>query len=194
MKKVFLFISTFIIFSTLIACSKSSISDHQVSLVLHSLNEELWDNFSLSSSEIFVKKILRDDGSYAFMTYDNAFQKRIESDFAVHVYPPETTQIVCSPNNLGVMSYDWKEHGLSHWGKVTYWDHPIKEGVEDLPSTICTPPELWGEKWYTRTPEQYAAYALCSEKDGKRVVICIQQMTDNPALAEEIFSTFKWTE
>lgn len=37
------------------------------------------------------------------------------------------------------------------------------------------------------------AYSLCSEKDGKTVVICISQMTDNPQLAEDIFKTFRWT-
>ncbi len=40
----------------------------------------------------------------------------------------------------------------------------------------------------------YSAYALCSERDGKTVVICLSQMTDDPKMAEEIFSTFRWTE
>jgi len=37
-----------------------------------------------------------------------------------------------------------------------------------------------------------ASYILCSEKDGKQAVICVTQVTDNPNLAEEIFSTFRW--
>lgn len=40
----------------------------------------------------------------------------------------------------------------------------------------------------------YSAYALCSERDGKTVVICLSQMTDDPKMAEEIFSTFRWME
>jgi hypothetical protein len=39
-----------------------------------------------------------------------------------------------------------------------------------------------------------AVYALCSEKDGKTVVICISQMTDNREQAKEIFETFRWTQ
>jgi hypothetical protein len=37
-----------------------------------------------------------------------------------------------------------------------------------------------------------SAYALCSEKDGKTVLICISQVTDNPDLAKQIFETFRW--
>jgi hypothetical protein len=40
----------------------------------------------------------------------------------------------------------------------------------------------------------YSAYAFCAEKDGKAVAICIQQMTDNEAMAKEIFETFRWTD
>lgn len=47
---------------------------------------------------------------------------------------------------------------------------------------------------YCRAYEGGAGYALCSEKDGKMVLICISQVTDNPQLAEEIFRTFRWTE
>lgn len=37
------------------------------------------------------------------------------------------------------------------------------------------------------------AYGLCSTtSSGKSVLICISQMTDDPALAEQIFSTFRW--
>lgn len=38
------------------------------------------------------------------------------------------------------------------------------------------------------------AFALCAEKEGKAVVVCLSQKTDNPALAEQIFSTFRWTD
>lgn len=35
-------------------------------------------------------------------------------------------------------------------------------------------------------------YVLCAEKDEKTVVICINQLKDNPQLAEDIFKTFAW--
>jgi hypothetical protein len=39
-----------------------------------------------------------------------------------------------------------------------------------------------------------SAYALCSEKNGKTIVICVSQVTDNPDFAKQIFETFRWTD
>lgn len=36
-------------------------------------------------------------------------------------------------------------------------------------------------------------YAFCSEKNDKRIAICLNQQNDDPEMAEEIFKTFKWT-
>ncbi|MBI3816311.1 hypothetical protein HY285_02065 [Candidatus Peregrinibacteria bacterium] len=38
-----------------------------------------------------------------------------------------------------------------------------------------------------------SSYILCSEKGNVQVAVCISQVTDNPKLAEDIFSTFHWT-
>lgn len=38
------------------------------------------------------------------------------------------------------------------------------------------------------------SYVLCSERGNAKVMICIQQVTDDPALANQIFATFRWTE
>ena len=40
----------------------------------------------------------------------------------------------------------------------------------------------------------YSAYAFCAEKNGKAVAICIQQMTDDEAMAKQIFESFRWTD
>lgn len=45
---------------------------------------------------------------------------------------------------------------------------------------------------YCRPYESGAGYSLCSQHNGKTVLICISQRVDNPALAEEIFKTFRW--
>lgn len=42
--------------------------------------------------------------------------------------------------------------------------------------------------------DNHPMYGFCSEKDGKTVVICISQMTDDPDLAKQIFETFRWTD
>ncbi len=77
------------------------------------------------------------------------------------------------------------------WGKVDYWDrfnsdkggHGVGGGIDGR--VVCT---NYGIPIYP------AIYGLCSEKDGKTVVICINQMTDNEPLAKSIFETFRWTE
>ncbi|MDD4319841.1 MAG: hypothetical protein PHW10_05990 [Candidatus Peribacteraceae bacterium] len=47
---------------------------------------------------------------------------------------------------------------------------------------------------YCRPFDGGAGYALCSEKDGKTVLICVTQVIDNPDLAKQIFETFRWTD
>ncbi len=85
----------------------------------------------------------------------------------------------CSPSFTGVS----KEESINtiSWGKVDYWD--LYAPMFDFPNMVeplCLP------------PEQGVAYAMCSQKDGKTVVVCLSQMTNDPKQAEEIFSTFRW--
>jgi len=42
--------------------------------------------------------------------------------------------------------------------------------------------------------EHLTAYGLCAEKDGRKILICITQVTKDFDLAKQIFSTFRWTE
>jgi len=65
------------------------------------------------------------------------------------------------------------------WGKVDYpLDYELNPLVPD-----CRP--------YKPVS---ASYILCAEKDGRRVAVCVMQVTDNPELAEQIFKTFRWTD
>lgn len=68
------------------------------------------------------------------------------------------------------------------WGKVDFWSN--REHVMDIQNEypFCRP----------AGGQTGVGYAFCAEKDGKAVAICIQQMTDNPELAKEIFESFKW--
>jgi len=46
-----------------------------------------------------------------------------------------------------------------------------------------------------RAYKPYAAsYIFCSDKDDVQVAVCISQVTDDPALANSIFDTFRWTQ
>jgi hypothetical protein len=69
------------------------------------------------------------------------------------------------------------------WGKVLFsytWD-PLP-GQNDV---FCRSLDL---------PRKSYAYAFCAEKDGKAVAICLQQMTDDEAMAKQIFESFRWTD
>lgn len=69
------------------------------------------------------------------------------------------------------------------WGKV---DEVYSDG--DLS------PNCYTRSIYGQAGPYSASYVLCSEKDGKTVFICMMQVQDNLALAEQIFSTFRWIE
>lgn len=88
--------------------------------------------------------------------------------------------------NLGASHPDITEdktQGIrSVQGYVDYFD--TMDTPVGNPDPPCRPP---GGK-------DSAAYVFCSEKDGKQVVICISQQTANLALAQKIFSTFRWTD
>lgn len=201
------------------SCAYGANEDKKDVSLLFSLADIDWSTFTLSSEEIFKEKILRDNGSFAFTTYETKYVERNAEDYSVHVYPPNTSSASCDPNALGIHPSEWKNDGTAYWGKVTYWDNEIHGGQDASPSAECMPPNIFSQKEYFSCTDvaledrqkgevscsvqmrQYeverginSAYALCSEREGKRVVVCVQQMTDNPKLAEEIFSTFHWTE
>jgi hypothetical protein len=97
-----------------------------------------------------------------------------------------STATTCSPSISGASKTTslLNAYGKAFWGKVNIWENMEAEGWDplypiDSSQVVCKPiaPHL---------------YTLCADKDNKMVVICISQQTDNPALAEQIFSTFRW--
>ncbi|MEQ1849141.1 MAG: hypothetical protein ABL890_00960 [Candidatus Peribacteraceae bacterium] len=160
--------------------------------------------FEIGRNLEFREKILRDDGSWAFTTFDTRLNASewLSGDFAVHVYPPTSSPSSCSSFALGSSNLSERVvEGTTVWtGKVDAYDVGILYDYIGHKEPPCVPPNAS----YSADEDGYGdgmargddsdAYVLCSEKDGKRVVVCIQQMTDNPEQAEEIFSTFRWTE
>lgn len=96
----------------------------------------------------------------------------------------------CSPSLTGASQTEplTAANGKAGWGKVDLFDDLNFESGDGaygpLRDVVCRNMPGSGLA---------AVYALCSEKDGKTVVICISQMTDNPEQAKEIFETFRWT-
>ncbi|MDD4286870.1 MAG: hypothetical protein PHN33_00790 [Candidatus Peribacteraceae bacterium] len=154
-------------------------------------------SFSLRSTVQFDHRYVRPDGSIAYTNYAAPKQSYDPQDLLIELYHSNSSP--CSPDITGAS--ETKElptpNGKTTWGKVDAFDRPNPDfppGTQPL----CRPPIL---KWdYDEAKggvlrlSNDAAYVLCSEKDGKRVLICISQITDNPALAEQIFMTFRWTD
>jgi len=109
------------------------------------------------------------------------------SDTGLRTIELRESESKCSPSLTGTsqMTSLSDANGGAAWGRVDYWDRFPHEVPFDQPQPQCRPGSGSRES---------SAYALCSEKDGKTVVICISQVTDNPDLAKQIFETFRWTE
>jgi hypothetical protein len=103
-----------------------------------------------------------------------------------------TSNLSCTPELHGI--FDTPLNTLTNgdnkinWGKVNFFEKfgHMGERVDYEPEWPVCPEQIDATESHI--------YALCSEKDGKTIVICISQMTDNPGLAKQIFETFRWTE
>jgi hypothetical protein len=110
------------------------------------------------------------------------------NDYSIIIRTPTSK---CSPTITGASEATPlpEDNSQTIWGKVDMFDHLNFESGDGaygpLRDVVCR-----------KMPESglAAVYALCSEKDGKTVVICISQMTDNREQAKEIFETFRWTQ
>lgn len=102
----------------------------------------------------------------------------------------------CTSTIMGtntIQNYARETGGNTVLGIVTGKGYPYEMHTFD--DSLCMPPYHPNDEGNYENNHVYdgvGAYVLCSEKGEKTVLICISQMTDNPQLAEEIFSTFKW--
>ncbi len=86
--------------------------------------------------------------------------------------------------------------GKTIWGRFVDSEMAV---AGSWPEALCRRPPHHGNCAGHSEPFEYCndgsrVYALCSEKDGKTVVICLTQMTDDPDIAKKIFESFRWTE
>jgi hypothetical protein len=139
--------------------------------------------FSLESPITFENKYERQDGSIAYANYEAPKFKPDTKDILLEIYHPTSS---CSPLLTGASEIFSLDATSGSWGKVDFFDQYLSgNGIIDYEGDrpVCAQPGSAEHR-----------YAFCSEKDDRTVIICISQMTDNPELAEEIFSTFRWTE
>ena len=211
-------ISFFLFTLLLFACVKSEqtaipktdcfnhvvVSDHKLQPVFCKDTKD-WryyenDNVSLTvPGSLFFNHT--DDRTIFYTKYDNRPEQSADynvemTEFFPQSQSPTPQSTSCSPTTLGVsIPSDISKDDIKILkGRVDYFD-----GGKDIysmePRPLCIPPSLNGLSdeeigIYAKTR---AAYAFCSEKDDKTVVICISQMTKNEELATKIFDSFKWT-
>lgn len=182
----------FLIFTSalLVSCSVGDIptSLQTAKYVLHSeiINNEplIHESNSVSKTEKYDNKWLSfvDDINNFIIAYPADYPK--EKPIFMSNLSIQHSSSNCSPQLTGA-SITQSISKDSSWGKVDFFEQYAGEsGTIDYEGMrpFCAGP--------SESPHRYA---LCSQKNGKTVVICIEQMTDNPDLAEEIFSTFRWT-
>ena len=113
-------------------------------------------------------------GKYFYFGYPNNNTLGISS---IEFHPISSP---CSPSEIGVSK---PLFGKNAEGKV------MISGKVDFPLDYELKPLVPDCRPYKPVS---AVYILCTENNGRRVAICLQQITDNPGLAEQIFKTFRW--
>ena len=158
-----------------------------------------WKHFATNSFEISYPekaqyRFDRDNGSIAFATNGGLSVDDLPNDYLIEIYPLLTTD--CNRSVTGASKTKSMASG-SIWGRVDYFDSPEIINGPLVDELACQPPEIsWqlDENGGIIGPalDRGEAYVFCSEKGDKRALICISQKTDDPELAEQIFSTFRW--
>ncbi len=122
---------------------------------------------------------------YRIQTYLLPFSQEKIEDWQ-KVINENFSDFSCSPSLTGASTTTPlpNANGTAEWGRVDFFEKYAGEGYVDYmgETPLCAEPGSAKDR-----------YALCSHKDGKTVVICISQMTQNEPLAKQIFDTFRWT-
>ncbi len=71
------------------------------------------------------------------------------------------------------------------------WGEVDEKNDGSFPDPNCRVKSIYPEK---NPYEHMTAYAFCAQKGEKMVLVCVTQATKNQNQAEEIFSTFRWTD
>lgn len=117
---------------------------------------------------------------YYYFGYPDGNQWNLET---IDLYYPINSH--CTSTLTGASQVNPISNTNGAWGKVDFFKQFTSEGgMIDYEGErpLCAQPG----------PTTFR-YVFCSQRGERTVVVCINQMTDNPALAEQIFSTFRWT-
>jgi hypothetical protein len=151
----------------LVGCNKKHIIPTEKNIATGS-------GFYVGSTIDLPYKYLREDKSIALTNFQAPKLKLDASDVAIEIFQYSKCDLL-GPSKKFILKY-------GKWGRVDFWDNRY-DGMD-----------IQDEYPFCRPPSKGNAYAFCAEKGGKAVAICIQQMTDDEAMAKQIFESFRWTE
>lgn len=123
-------------------------------------------------------------GSRIFFSNVKRFEENTLDALSIEIFGSNTLDHC---NNIGISE---PSENSDKYGNLV-----IKGHVDEVPwdsDPVPVPNCMIGKK--DKGEIYSASYILCSEKGDRKVAICIKQITDNPALAEQIFSTFRWND
>lgn len=140
----------------------------------------------ITDSGSWLDSVTNDSGPFFGSKVDRSIDSLInQRDINIRIYNNIAN---CPPMLIGISLPALEEQrgdGYRMWGDVDQKD----DG--SYPAPNCRVKSVYPEK---NPQEHMTAHAFCSQKNGKTVLICISQITDNPGLAEEIFRTFRWVD
>ena len=121
-----------------------------------------------------MQKVERMDQATGFINYDYKTARRKSGDISIEIY----SSSINGCKNIGASKVLNIGDENKIWGKVDFFD--MYGNDHEGPAPDCRP------------FVNGSAYVMCSEKNGKQVIICVSQATDNPEMAKQIFESFKW--
>lgn len=152
-------------------------------------------SYSIVGNFEYAHRIARNDGSLAFINYEIGEEHDDPNAISIktHLFPCLPFTPECA-----------KIYSISYSYFQTSCKDSVKNEtiVENTNETYTITGEFPGYPCSTHAcdtskygMDQFKGrYLLCSEHDGKIALIEVNQVTPDPEMAEEIFSTFRWTE
>jgi hypothetical protein len=159
---------------------------------LHELSDSAY--FSLMSDFAFKRKIVRDDKSIAYINYDDLSYYRDKQDVSIKLHLLPCLPFTAECALVHSISYSYFRTSCRDSVKnplVVENSRDIYTVTGEFPGYPCSTQNCDTSKY--GMDHFKGRYLLCSEKDEKIALIEVDQVTPDPEMAEEIFSTFRWT-
>jgi|GEM_PF-5022948 len=182
-------VTIFFVGLLLTSCQKLEDQGNRIDPVFGKKQIDIGDeNYSLWIPWVdYLKKF--DDGNVAATNDSDEIVE--QGDWRVEIFENKS---FCTTSNLGNVQEDIANIPIV--GDKTLWTKmPILHYANRFTETVCMPlttgcSDIEVSEGTCITSS--STYAFCSQSGNRTVFVCLMQQTDNPDLAQQIFSTFRW--